>query len=177
MRWLVLLGVVTACKRDPAQPPVPTGGSSTIAPPIRVEADPAIGPIGDPIAYCSNTTKDVPVNHAPECSLGAERAIAIGPWVAAGWLRLSRDTIAGEIVIRPAVETAAGWWLIGAREDCGQLSEHGPCRVSIIDTRVGNDELDLTYRIARGSGDAGSGANDRVLHCTSGDTISCEYAR
>jgi hypothetical protein len=174
MRWLALLGLAAsggnlACKRD-AQPPVPTGGSAGSSAHAVPAADPAIGPIVDPIAYCASTTKDVPAGHAPECTLAAERQIAVGPWVAAGWLRLSRDTIAGEIVIRPAVETAAGWWLIGAREDCGQLSEHGPCRVSIIDTRVANDELDLIYRVARSAGDI-----DHALHCAGGDTIACEY--
>jgi hypothetical protein len=171
MRWLALVALATACGKDPTPPPVATGsaaGSSVAAVPT---ADPAIGPIADPVAYCASTIKDAPPSHAPECTIDRARPIAIGPWLAAGLLRLSHDTISGEIVIRPAIQTAAGWWLIGAREDCGHLSEHGPCRITIVDARVKNDELDVTYRVSRTS------EVDHQLHCTNGDAVACTYVR
>jgi hypothetical protein len=104
----------------------------------------------------------------PMCDMTADRPIKIGPWLAAGSISVSTDSIYGAIEIRPAVQTTKGWFVFGTPEDCGHFSQDGPCDWNITSTIVHGDVLDLRYRIARREA-----WHDYTMTCTMADTVTC----
>jgi len=104
----------------------------------------------------------------PACQMYADTPIKVGPWLAAGAISVSNDSIYGANDIQPVVQTTKGWFVVGSSEDCGHFSLLGPCGWSIASAKVHGDVLDLRWRISRGDT-----WQDYAITCTMADTVTC----
>ena len=121
---------------------------------------------GDPDVVCGDADPPGP----PVCKIQSEGPALSAPWVAAGTIVAAEDSAWGPEACQIAVQTKAGWWLVGDELTCGDhYMDRGD--LSITDARVGSDgvlRLRYSYRSSRHAA-----AEDSVMTCTAKGTVTC----